>query len=122
MHVINHAKNAAGGLPDSLGTTARESTGRAGQALAPLDENPRSLAWTTTITEGTASRLTWHTPVDAILALQSPEGGFPGFSGANDPFSTYQAMPGIVGKRLPLFQPNDFFFPVILRSEAGSGR
>ncbi|MCB0257739.1 MAG: hypothetical protein KDI55_28775, partial [Anaerolineae bacterium] len=29
---------------------------------------------------------------------QSPDGGFAGFSGANDPFSTYQALPGMLAK------------------------
>ena len=44
------------------------------------------------------SRLVHATALDALLALQSPDGGFAGFSGANDPFSTYQALPGILAK------------------------
>lgn len=88
-----------GGFPGYDGLPSASSTGLALQALAALGEEPASLGWTRTIsgTDG-ASRLLRPTPVDALLALQSVEGGFAGFSGANDPFSSYQALPGLLGK------------------------
>ena len=91
---LHQAQNPDGGFPGYGGTTDAGSTGLALQGLAAFRENPRSLGWTRTITDGSASRLTLHTPIDALLALQSPQGGFAGYSGPNDPFATYQAVPG----------------------------
>jgi prenyltransferase beta subunit len=98
---LHAAQNPDGGFPGFGGTTDAASTGLALQALAAYDEAPESLTWTTVVMDGTASRLTLHTPVDAVLKLQTTEGGFAGYSGPNDPFSTYQALPGIVGVAYP---------------------
>lgn len=98
-------QNADGGFPGFDGSTSASSTGLVLQGLAAVGENADSLAWTTTITDGAASRLTLHNPVDALLALQSPQGGLAGFAGPNDPFSTYQGVPGLVGQALPLRPP-----------------
>jgi hypothetical protein len=88
-----------GGFAGYDGLTSASSTGLALQALAAFGEKATSLGWTRPIsgTEG-ASPLLRPTPVDALLALQSPDGGFAGFSGANDPFSTYQALPGLMAR------------------------
>jgi prenyltransferase beta subunit len=88
-----------GGFAGYDGLTSASSTGLALQALAAFGEKATSLDWTRPIsgTEG-ASPLLRPTPVDALLALQSPDGGFAGFSGANDPFSTYQALPGLMAR------------------------
>lgn len=102
LEYLRRVQNGDGGFPGFDGSTSASSTGLALQALAAYDENPRSLNWTTTITDGTVSPLTLHTPIDAVLALQSADGGFAGFSGPNDPFSTYQAIPGIAAKPFPL--------------------
>lgn len=112
---LHRVQNADGGFPGFTGATDAASSGLALQALTAYGEDPRGLQWTTIITDGSASRLTLHTPVDAVLALQSPQGGLPGFSGPNDPFSTYQAVPGIAGKPLPLRPPVRYYFPVLLR-------
>lgn len=112
---LRGAQNEDGGFPGFGGDTDPASTGLALQGLAAYGQNPRSLAWTTTVSGGSASALTLHTPVDALLALQSPAGGFPGFSGPNDPFSTYQALAGLSGRPLPIRQPQLWFFPLALR-------
>ncbi|MFZ2488574.1 MAG: prenyltransferase/squalene oxidase repeat-containing protein [Anaerolineae bacterium] len=112
---LHTAQNNDGGFPGYGGATDPASTGLALQGLAAYAQNPRGLAWTTQIADGSASRLTLHTPVDALLALQSPAGGFPGYSGPNDPFSTYQALAGLTGQPLPLHPPQQRFFPIILK-------
>lgn len=88
-----------GGFPGYDGLTSASATGLALQALAAIGEQGTGLAWTGAIS-GTASvnPLLRPTPVDALLALQSVDGGFAGFSGANDPFATYQALPGLVAR------------------------
>jgi hypothetical protein len=112
---LRNAQNDDGGFPGFLGTTDAGSTGLALQGLAAYGQDPRSLRWTTTIGDGSASALTLRTAPEALLALQSPAGGFPGFSGPNDPFSTYQALSGLTGKPLPIRQPQPWFFPLALR-------
>lgn len=112
---LRSLQNGDGGFPGFLGSSDPASTGLALQALAAFGENPRGLDWTTTISDGSASRLTIHTPQDAILALQNQEGGFPGFSGPSDPFSTYQAVPGIAGQPLPLARQLKRYFPLIIQ-------
>ena len=87
-----------GGFPGYDGATSASSTGLALQALAAFDQSPDSPQWTGAISATTVSKLVNPTALDALLALQSPDGGFAGFSGANDPFSTYQALPGILAK------------------------
>ena len=110
---LRSAQNPDGGFPGFSGDTDPASTGLALQGLAAFHQNPRGLDWTRTITDGTASALTLHTPADAILALQSPAGGFPGYSGPNDPFSTYSALAGIAGRPLPIRQPRPRYLPLV---------
>lgn len=96
---LSAAQTSDGGFAGYDGSTSASSTGMALQALAAFGERPASLGWTRTLS-GTAeaSALLRPTPVDALLALQSPDGGFAGFSGLNDPFSTYQALPGLLAR------------------------
>lgn len=93
---LHSVQNSEGGFGFASDTSA-SSTALAVQALAAYDEDPKSLTWTKTITDGSSSRLTLYTPIEALLGLQSFEGGLAGYSGANDTFSTYQGVPGIVG-------------------------
>lgn len=98
------AQNGRGGFQGPWDTgTNPSSTGLVLQALAAYGEDPKSLHWTRTVTDGSSSRLTLHNPLDTLVALQTDEGGFPGFSGPNDPGATYQAVPGIAGRPLPLW-------------------
>ncbi len=99
---LRDVQTGDGGFPGYDGLPSASSTGLALQALAAFGEKPASLGWSRTIsgTDG-ASRLLRPTPLDALLALQSVDGGFAGFSGANDPFSTYQALPGLLAKPYP---------------------
>ena len=91
-------QNGDGGFPGYDGATSASSTGLALQALAAFGQSPDSPRWTGAISATAVSRLTNPTALDTLLALQSPAGGFAGFSGANDPFSTYQALPGMLAK------------------------
>lgn len=111
LDFLRASQNGDGGFPGYSGDTDPASTGGALQALAAFNQDPHSLAWTTTVTDGSASALTLHTPVDALLALQSDEGGFPGYSGPNDPFSTYQGLAGVAFKPLPVRQPIRRYLP-----------
>ncbi len=113
---LRSAQNEDGGFPGFSGDTDAGSTGMVLQGLAAYDQNPRSLSWTTWISDGTASALTLRSAPEALLALQSPAGGFPGFSGPNDPFSTYQALAGLTGQPLPIRQPQQWFLPLMLRN------
>ncbi|MEA3336500.1 MAG: prenyltransferase/squalene oxidase repeat-containing protein [Chloroflexota bacterium] len=106
-------QNPDGGFPGFGGETSPGSTGLALQAIAACGESPVDLSWTRIVTDGTSSRLTLRTPYDSLLVMQSPEGGFPGYTGSNDPFSTYQALPGLAFKALPLSPPGRVFFPVV---------
>jgi prenyltransferase beta subunit len=115
LDFLRSVQNEDGGFPGYSGDTDPASTGLAVQGLAAYGQDPRSLAWTTWISDGSASALTLRTPVEALLALQSPAGGFPGFSGPNDPFSTYQALSGLTSQPLPIRQPQPWFLPLALR-------
>lgn len=112
---LRSAQQDDGGFPGFLGVTDAGSTGLALQALAAFGENPRGWNWRTNVDDGSASALTVHAPLQALLALQSTEGGFPGFSGANDPFATYQALPGLSSKAFPLRQPRILHFPLAFK-------
>lgn len=113
---LRSVQNDDGGFPGYGGATDPASTGLALQGLAAYGQDARGPQWTTTISNGSASALTLHTPVETLMALQSPAGGFPGYSGPNDPFSTYQALAGLSGRPLPIRQPQRWLFPVGIRS------
>jgi hypothetical protein len=98
---LRKVENADGGFPGFGGGTSPDSTGLALQGLAAYHEIPRGLSWTAVITDGSASALTLRNPVDALLGLQTLDGGFPGFGGPNDPSATYQALPGLLGRAFP---------------------
>ena len=99
---LHSIQNGDGGFPGYDGTTSASTTGIVLQALAAYNENPDGLDWTTVITEGSASALTLNTPIDRLLTLQTTDGGFAGFSGPNDPYSTYQALIGVLGVAYPV--------------------
>lgn len=114
---LREAQNGDGGFPGFDGLTSASTTGIVLQALAAYNQPADGLSWTTVVTDGTTSRLTLHTPADRILTLQSFEGGFAGFSGANDPYSTYQSLIGILGQPYPLAQaPTMWYLPLISRA------
>jgi hypothetical protein len=112
---LRRVENADGGFPGFGGSTSPDSTGVALQGLAAFGDTPRGLSWTTVITNGNASALTLRNPVDALLSLQTLDGGFPGFSGPNDPFSTYQALPGLLGRAFPTSIRTLRYLPVMQR-------
>ncbi|MBC8076684.1 MAG: hypothetical protein H7Y32_11470, partial [Chloroflexales bacterium] len=112
---LRRVQNGDGGFPGFDGATSASSTGLALGGLAAYNERPRSLAWTTVITDGSASRLTLHDPVDALLALQSPQGGFFGFSGPDDAGATYQALPGLAARTLLTRTRAVAFLPLVTR-------
>jgi prenyltransferase beta subunit len=112
---LRGAQNGDGGFPGFDGATSASSTGLALGGLAAYGERPRGPAWTTVITDGAESRLALHDPVDALLAQQSPRGGFAGFSGPDDPGATYQALPGLAGGALPTRARALVFLPLVAR-------
>jgi hypothetical protein len=115
---LRSVQNTDGGFPGYSGATDAVSTGLAIQGLVAHGENPRSFNWTTHVSDGTVSALVSQTPKKALLALQSPTGGFAGYSGANDPTATYQGLSGVMGKPWPLRVPRRIFLPLAM--EAGS--
>ena len=113
---LHTQENADGGFhPDFDSATSASSTGLALQGLAAYHDTPRGLSWTHVITDGSASALTLRNPVDTLLGLQTLDGGFPGFSGPNDPFSTYQALPGLLGRAFPASIRALRYLPVVRR-------
>jgi hypothetical protein len=96
---LHGVQNRDGGLPGYDGSTSASSTGLALQALAALSQDPGELRWAAPLGEttsgATTSPLLRPGPLDSLLTLQSDRGGLAGFSGPDDPFSTYQALPGI---------------------------
>jgi hypothetical protein len=89
---LHSMQTTDGGFPGFSGDTSASSTSLGVQGLIAIDQNPLSATWTVSDT----------TPIAALLALQSPEGGFAGFFGPNDLQSTAQAIPALVGRPLPL--------------------
>ncbi len=89
---LHSVQTADGGFPGFTGDTSASSTSLGVQGLIAIGQNPLSAAWA----------VNGATPIDALLALQSPEGGFAGFFGSNDLQSTAQAIPALVGRHLPL--------------------
>jgi hypothetical protein len=85
----------AGAWPSPWGLPADPSTSDTSpviQALIAEGETPTGITWTRQTT----------TALAALLALQSPAGGFPGFSGPNDLMATARAIPAMMGKPDPL--------------------
>jgi hypothetical protein len=103
--LIRSLQNSDGAIGGYGGTTSASSTGLSLQALAAYQNPARSLGW-------------WnnkHNPVDALLAMQTDQGGFPGFSGPNDPDSSYQALAGALGVSYPSKSRTLVFMPTIRR-------
>jgi len=113
---LHTQENADGGFhPDFDSATSAGSTGLALQGLAAYGDTPRGLSWTNVITDGSASALTLRNPVDALLGLQTLDGGFPGFGGQNDPSATYQALPGLRERAFPASIRTLRYLPLIRR-------
>ncbi len=89
---LHSVQTADGGFPGFTGHTSASSTSFGVQGLIAVGQNPLSATWTVSDT----------TPIDALLALQSPEGGFAGFFGPSDLQATAQAIPALVGRSFPL--------------------
>lgn len=91
------ARNAEGGFGDRAGApTNANSTGLALSAIAALGERPDAAPWPS----GNSNA------VDALLRLQSPEGGFRYRAGGQpDGYATVQAIPGLLGLAHPLPAP-----------------
>lgn len=97
LKYLKTSQNPDSGWPGYGGDTSASSTAFALQGLAAYSQNPCSIEWTNTAPVS----LTLGSPLDALMALQSGQGGFKGFSGANDSGATYQAIPGIAQQPFP---------------------
>lgn len=97
LNYLKANQNPDSGWPGYGGDTSASSTAFALQGLAAYSQDPCSIEWTNTAPVS----LTLYSPLDALMALQNVQGGFKGFSGANDPGATYQAIPGIAQQPFP---------------------
>lgn len=120
LDYLRGAINPDGGFPGFGGPTSASSTGLALQGLAAYHEAPRSLTWE--VLGGGGSDLTITSPLDALLGLQTAEGGFPGFGGPNDPGATYQALPGLIGASFPSSTRTRIFLPGVIGGRRGRTR
>ncbi len=93
------------------------STAYVVQALTVAGENADSWVWSRHFTATESITLTVHTPLDTLLALQSDEGGFAGFSGPNDLYATLQAVPGVAERPQPMARHGVWFFAGVRRAE-----
>jgi PKD repeat protein len=103
---LRATQNEQGGWNGMFSATSASSTAYAIQGLVAAGADPASSAWSMVSSSGNTSQLTVQTPFDALHELQSAEGGFQGYSGANDPMASYQALPGVKGVAFPLVQPS----------------
>lgn len=99
---LKSQQNADGGFPYSksspYGTDSdANSTANVLQAIAAVGQNPRDAAWTKT-----------GNPLSALLALQNSSGAVRSQAAqpADNALATYQAVPGLLGKALPIVTAN----------------
>jgi len=119
---LRQQQNADGGFPyqkpcgyPGCEATDVNSTAYVVQALRAAGANPDGWAWSQHMTATNQITLTLNTPVDALLALQSQDGGFAGFSGANDLYATLQAVPAAALRAQPLASRATWYYPGIRR-------
>lgn len=101
--LIRSLQNSDGAVGGYGGSSSASSTGLSLQALAAYQNPVRSLGWWSSN----------HNPLDALLAMQSDQGGFPGYSGPNDPDSSYQALAGALGVSFPSQSRTLVFMPIV---------
>lgn len=102
-------------------TSDANSTAYVVQALTALGEDADGWAWTRHLTATNTISLTAHTPLDTLLALQSDDGGFAGFSGPNDLYATLQAVPGVAERPQPMARRAVVFFAGVRSGGLGVG-
>jgi hypothetical protein len=79
-------------------TASAASTGLALGGLVAAGQDVQAAGWL----YGPVDALPWYTPVAGLVALQSPRGGFAGYSGPDDPGATYAAVLGLALRPLPI--------------------
>ncbi|MBK7204033.1 prenyltransferase/squalene oxidase repeat-containing protein [Candidatus Amarolinea dominans] len=119
---LRQQQNPDGGFPyqkpcgyPACDATDVNSTAYVVQALVAAGHDPDGWAWSQHITATNQITLTLHTPLDALLARQSQDGGFAGFSGANDLYATVQAVPAVALRAQPLASRATWYYPGIRR-------
>ena len=119
---LRQQQNPDGGFPyqkpcgyAGCEATDVNSTAYVVQALRAAGDNPDGWAWSRHMTATNQITLTLYTPLDALLALQSQDGGFVGFSGANDLYATLQAAPAAALRAQPLARRATWYYPGIRR-------
>ncbi|MCW5849429.1 MAG: terpene cyclase/mutase family protein [Anaerolineae bacterium] len=106
---LSRQQNDDGGFPAHRAT---QTASRAGSAASPSNAPSTALAVMGLLAIGTDPLAPgWQkggrTPLDALLALQGPDGGLRGAAGPNDVQATAQALPALLGKVYPLRGPRD---------------
>ena len=92
LDYLRTTQDASGGFGWQQGAPVDpNSTAYAIQALVAARQSPFSDPWLA----GTSS------PLDALLALQLEDGGFPGWQGTADVMATAQAVPALLGRPFP---------------------
>ncbi len=122
LDFLRQQQNPDGGFPyqkpcgfAGCDATDANSTAFVIQALTAVGQDADGWAWSQHLTATHEITLTLHTPVDALLALQSPAGGFAGYSGADDLYATLQAVPGAALRPQPFAQRASRYFPGLRR-------
>jgi len=104
--------NPDGGFAGFDGATSAASTAMAIGGLAAVSQDVGGPGW-----QGAGSGR-W-TPREALLRRQSPQGGFAGFAGADDPGSTYAALLALADRTLPIRPPRPAYLPIGFVPRAG---
>ena len=95
---LRRLQNADGGFAGYGGSTSVDSTALAVGGLTASAQRVDGPGWMRSI----SGTLALNGPLDAILARQSPQGGFAGYAGTDDPGATYAAVLALAGRPLPL--------------------
>jgi hypothetical protein len=113
LHWLRRQQLAGGAFPGYGGTPNANDTGLALGGLVAWGQDPAGPGWM----NAAGRSLPRRTPIEGLLALQSPRGGYAGYAGPDDPAATTAALLGLSFKALPLVPPRfdgrTLFLPLV---------
>lgn len=112
IRFLRRSQRADGGFPGFGGGTEAASTALAVGGLEAFGQAVDGTGWM----RGGEGAWARHTPREAILARQSPRGGFAGFGGPDDPMSSYAALLGLSARPLPIRADPRLYLPLVMDS------
>ncbi len=115
IRTLWRSQRGDGGFPGYDGKTSASSSALAIGGLAAFGHAIDGPGWM----RGPEGGLARFTAREAIIARQSPRGGFAGFSGPDDPGSTYPAVLGLTGRALPIVGGGTVYVPFALQWTTG---